>query len=136
MTEELAFEKGVGDGAAVDADELHPPPIAVAVDELRQNPFPVPVSPGQQNGALRGRYEADLVEDGPHGLVPGLNDVQGVGLPEAVPQVVELRLRPDALMDALRHVSDLIGVQRIGYVVGRTGLHRFDRLPPPSPAGS
>ena len=39
VAEEFAFEEGVGDGAAVDADELHLPPVAVAVDELRQDPL-------------------------------------------------------------------------------------------------
>ena len=34
-------------------------------------------------------------------------------------------------MDALRHIPDLIGVQRIGHVVGGARLHRFDRLPRP-----
>jgi hypothetical protein len=87
--------------------------------------------PGQQDRALCGRNEAYLIEDGPHDGVPGLDDVQRVGLPEAVPQVVELRLRPDALVKALRHIPDLVGVQRIGHVIGGASLHCFDRLTRP-----
>ena len=34
-------------------------------------------------------------------------------------------------MDALRHIPDLIGVQRIGHVIGGARLHRFDRLTRP-----
>jgi hypothetical protein len=29
---------------------------------------------------------------------------------------------------ALRHIPDLVGVQRIGHVIGGARLHRFDRL--------
>ncbi len=96
-----------------------------------RTPLPRPRLPSQQDSALCGRNEAYLVEDGPHDGVPGLDDVQGVGLPEAVPQVVELRLRPDTLVKALRHIPDLVGVQGIGHVIGGARLHRVDRLTRP-----
>jgi len=128
VTEQLALQQGVGNRAAVDGDELVVAPGAVLVDQLGHDPLPRPRLAGEQHGGLGGRDGPHLAEDLFHHRAVGADKLQRILLPETVPQVLELVVDLQGLLQALLDVPQLVGVDGIGDVVAGALFHRHHRV--------
>jgi hypothetical protein len=113
----------------MNADESRVPPVAVLVDQPRHDALAGPRFPEKENGALRRRHRADLLENLPHFRAPGSHDVLDVAHPELVPEIIQFGLDDQGLVDALHDVLHFFRIDGIGEVVARPGLDGHDRLP-------
>ena len=126
VAEELALEQSVGEGGAVDRDELATLAPPLEVDRPRAEFLAGPGFAVEQDGRVVLGESLDLGEDLVHARVARDHVRERIPLGELSTEVVDLVDEAALLENLLRREQDLLGLEGLRDVIRRSDLDRLD----------